>query len=86
MAYKVLFTDKSKKQFAKLPQEIKTRIIKYLENKVEPNPFNHGKALSGDKKGLWRYRIGDYRVICFIDKAETIVLTLEIGHRKEVYN
>lgn len=53
-------------------------------NNVE-NPRYIGKALTGSKKGLWRYRIGSYRVICDINDKKLIILAMEVGHRKEIY-
>ncbi|MBC6309876.1 type II toxin-antitoxin system RelE/ParE family toxin [Listeria sp. FSL L7-1582] len=49
------------------------------------NPRVSGKPLLGNRAGRWRYRIGDYRVICKIDGDKLIVLALEVGHRKQVY-
>jgi mRNA interferase RelE/StbE len=41
--------------------------------------------LRGDLNGLWRYRVGDYRIICEIQEQKLIVLALAIGHRREIY-
>lgn len=49
------------------------------------NPRQHGKALTGDKSGQWRYRIGDYRIISEILDEEIQILVLEVGHRKKIY-
>lgn len=49
------------------------------------NPRAKGKALTGSLAGLWRYRVGDYRIICRLDDAELTVLVLRIGHRSNVY-
>lgn len=49
------------------------------------NPRVYGKALDGNLRGLWRYRIWDYRIICEIQDEKLIVLALEIGHRKDIY-
>lgn len=49
------------------------------------NPRQHGKSLVGDKSGQWRYRIGDYRLICEIHDEEITILVLEAGHRREIY-
>ncbi|WP_211236547.1 type II toxin-antitoxin system RelE family toxin [Arthrobacter castelli] len=49
-----------------------------------PNPRDSGKALVGDKGGLWRYRVGDYRVVCSIDDGQCSVLALEVGHRSKI--
>jgi mRNA interferase RelE/StbE len=49
------------------------------------NPRLTGKALQGDLKGLWRYRVGDYRLIAQIKDAELLILVIELGHRKGIY-
>ena len=49
------------------------------------NPRQWGKPLHGEKQGLWRYRVGHYRLICDIQDERVIVLVLEVGHRKDVY-
>ena len=88
MKYKILFTDKAKKQLKKLDKHISALIIGWLEKNIEntENPRVHGKGLVENKAGQWRYRIGDYRVICEIQDENVIVLVIEIGHRKEIYN
>ena len=49
------------------------------------DPRQHGKALTANRVGQWRYRIGDYRLICEIKDSEIIILVLEVGHRREIY-
>lgn len=49
------------------------------------NPRSSGKALQGEFKGLWRYRIGDYRVICQIKDKELVILVIDLAHRKDIY-
>lgn len=62
------------------------RIIFFLRTKETcHNPRQQGKALRGDKAELWRYRVGDYRIICQIEDEVVTVLVLGVGHRKEVY-
>lgn len=56
---------------------------KNINNSKDPRAF--GKALKGNMKGMWRYRIGDYRVICEIKDDKLVVLALLLGHRREVY-
>ena len=87
MKYKIVFTDKAKKQLKKLDKHISALIIGWLEKNVEgcENLLIHGKGLIEDKSGQWRYKIGNYRVICQIQDNEVIVLVLEIGHRKNIY-
>lgn len=87
MKYRVVFTEKSKKQLSKLDKSVASLIIGWIEKNIEgcENPRIHGKGLLGNKSGQWRYRIGDYRAICEIRDEEVIILVLEVGHRKHVY-
>lgn len=88
MIYKVVFTDRAKKQIKKLDKYTAALIIGWLQKNIQgcTNPRQHGKSLIGNKSGAWRYRIGDYRVICEIQDDEIVVLVLEIGHRRNIYN
>ena len=88
MKYKIVFSEKALKQLKKLDKYISALILGWLEKNVEgtENPRVHGKGLVENKSGQWRYRIGDYRVICEIQDKEVIVLVLEIGHRREIYD
>ncbi len=88
MQYKVIFTERAKKQLKKLDKHIAALIIGWLEKNIQncENPRLHGKGLVENKSGQWRYRIGDYRVICEIQDKEIIVLVLEVGHRREIYD
>ena len=87
MQYKVIFTERAKKQLKKLDKHIAALIIGWLEKNIQncENPRLHGKGSVENKSGQWRYRIGDYRVICEIQDKEIIVLVLEVGHRREIY-
>lgn len=62
-------------------------ILSYLDERVAKldNPKTHGKALVGKLKGLWRYRVGDYRIICRLEKETITILVLDIGHRRDIY-
>lgn len=74
------------KQAQKIDHTALFRIREYLYDlQALDNPRSRGKALTRDRKGLWRYRIGDYRVIVEIRDAELVVIALEVGHRKNVY-
>ena len=87
MNYKLVFTDRAKKQLKKLDKHTAALIIGWLEKNIEncDNPRIHGKGLVENKSGQWKYRIGDYRVICEIQDEEIIVLVLEVGHRRQIY-
>lgn len=81
------FSAPAQKQFGKLDQSARKKITHYLEMRIESaeNPRCFGKPLSGDLAGLWRYRIGDYRLICNIQDHELVVLVLKVGYRRNVY-
>lgn len=86
----VLFADTAKKQLTKLakknPKQAK-QIIDYLKTVATlDNPRDRGKGLVGDLSGMWRYRIGDYRVVCHIDNGELLITALELGHRNNIYH
>ena len=88
MKYKVLFSERAKKQLKKLDKHIYSLIIGWLEKNIDgsDNPRIHGKGLEENRSGQWRYRIGDYRIICEIKDKEVVVLVLEVGHRKSIYD
>ncbi|NTW55319.1 MAG: type II toxin-antitoxin system RelE/ParE family toxin [Chlorobaculum sp.] len=85
MAWKIEFTSSAEKELAKLDKSAAKRILKYLRERVSGDPKSSGKALKGGLSGLWRYRVGDYRVICEINNETITVLVLRVGHRKEIY-
>ena len=74
------------KALEKLDKTARNRIERFLDDlELQGSPRQQGKALTGKYKGLWRYRVGDYRIICDIQDNQLIILVLELGHRKEVY-
>lgn len=87
MAWTIEFSETSEKQLKKLDRQWQRAILDYLDKEIAPleDPRQRGKALVGDKKGLWRYRVNDYRIICQILDSELVVVALTIAHRKEVY-
>lgn len=87
MNYNLVLSDDAKKQLKKMDKYVALFLLKEMQktlNNIE-NPRYIGKALAGNKKGLWRYRIGNYRVICDINDTNLIILALEVGHRKLIY-
>ena len=87
MAWKVEVSATAARQIAKLALPAQTQIYRYLTDKIQSgiDPRQFGKALQGDKRGLWRYRVGDYRLICDVQDNRLVVLVLIVGHRKDVY-
>jgi mRNA interferase RelE/StbE len=77
----------AEKQITKLARTAQKSIQRFLREQLADaeNPRQWGKALQGEKRGLWRYRVGDYRLICDIQDERITVLVLEIAHRKDVY-
>jgi len=86
MTWTIKFFDKKfEKNFKKIDKTIQKRIKNYLKDKVAIAPYSYGKPLSGDLSDFWRYRVGNYRIICRIKDEELIVLVIEIDHRSKVY-
>jgi mRNA interferase RelE/StbE len=77
----------AEKQIKKLPRAAQESIVSFLRDRLaaSENPRQWGRPLQVEKRGLWRYRVGDYRLICDIQDAIITVLVLEVGHRKDVY-
>lgn len=87
MAWTIDYTDTAREQLRKLDKQIARRILDYLDERIcgRENPRATGKALTGPLGGLWRYRVGDCRVICEIQDGALRVLVVRIGHRNEIY-
>jgi len=88
VTWTINFSEIALKQLKNLDKQITKRIIDYLEKRVSTvkDPKKQGKALVYNKTGLWRYRVGDYRIICHINDETITILVLEIGHRKNIYD
>lgn len=83
---RVDFTINAKKLLKKLDTQAKKQIKELiLDIEQLDNPKSKGKPLKGNLKGLWRYRSGDYRIICKIEDDKLLILVLYLGHRKEIY-
>ncbi|NQQ32711.1 type II toxin-antitoxin system RelE/ParE family toxin [Streptococcus suis] len=87
MAYKLVLSDVALKQLKKMDKHVGMMLAKDLKKRLDglENPRQFGKALVGDYKGLWQYRVGIYRVICDVMDNKIVVLALGIGHRKDIY-
>ena len=85
--YEVRLEKPAQKSLKKMDQNDAKIIMAWIsKNLVDcEDPYLHGKALQGDLKGKWRYRIGNYRLIAHIDNENVIILVLVIGHRREIY-
>lgn len=87
MSYSLRFTKSFVKDIRKLDHYSRELIYSWIRKHLEgiEDPRSIGKALIGNKRGYWRYRIGDYRLICLIEDGRLLILALNLGHRKEIY-
>lgn len=87
MIYHVEFTKYALKELKKLDKGTASLIVGWIRKNLEgcENPRIHGKGLTADKSGQWRYRVGDYRIIAQIQDEKVTILLVNIGHRREVY-
>jgi len=87
LAWTVEVSDVAERKLRKLDRQMQERILDWLDDRLEgcKNPRHFGEPLKGDLAGLWRYRIGHYRVLCEIQENRLVVLALNIGHRREIY-
>lgn len=88
MEYHVEFSKRAYKQLKKMDKAQAKMIESWITKNIEgcSNPRIHGKALIGNLEGLWRYRIGEYRLITKIEDDRLIILALEVAHRRDVYD
>lgn len=87
MVWTIEYTETAKKQLKKLDKQTTRRVLDFMDERVAPreDPCSTGKALTGPFGGLWRYRVGDLRVICDIQNGALRILVIELGNRREVY-
>jgi mRNA interferase RelE/StbE len=87
MAWKVEYTDIAERIIEKLDPQVRKRINRFFRERVanSDDPTAIAEPLQGEFRGLWRFRVGDYRAICDIRKRYLLVLVLVVGHRKEIY-
>lgn len=88
MAWRIEFDPAAVDELARLDRPVQKRILKVLRERIAPldDPRSLGEALRGNQLGrFWKYRIGDYRLICDIRDDVILILVLRIGHRREIY-
>ena len=85
--YNVELSDRFKREFRKLDRYTQKIIRAWIDKNLVDceNPSAYGKGLTVNRSGQWRYRIGDYRLICSIEDERLIILALSVGHRSEIY-
>ena len=87
MAWTLRISETARRQLKKLDRSTAQTLLRYLNRLVQEteDPRQRGKGLTANLMGLWRYRVGDYRVICEIQDGELVVLVLQVAHRSQAY-
>ena len=87
MSYHVEFTETALKELKKMERQTVRLILGWIRKNLEgcENPRQHGKGLTANRNGQWRYRVGDYRLLAEIQDDKIIILIVHIGHRSEIY-
>jgi len=87
MAWKIEFDPAALKELSKFDKPVEKRILKFLRERVAKldDPRQVGARTQGAMSGLWKYRVGDYRLICSLENDRLVVLVLRVGHRREIY-
>lgn len=86
--YEVEYSERAIRELKKMDKYTRQMIYSWIGKNLVgcENPRQHGKGLTANRSGQWRYRIGDYRLICQIDDGKLVILALSVGHRREVYD
>lgn len=87
MRYRVEFTKQALRQLKKLDRATAALIMGWIKKNLVDceDPRMHGKGLTANRSGEWRYRVGDYRILAQIQEERIVILILSIGHRSEIY-
>jgi mRNA interferase RelE/StbE len=85
--WRVEFDRAAARDLRKLGSDAELHVLRYLRERIAgtDDPRRLGQALTGDRRGLWRYRVGDYRIVASIEDDRFVVLVVTVGHRREVY-
>jgi len=88
LVWTIEISSAAERQLRKLDKTTAKRLAAYLQQVVadSADPRTRGKSLSGPLGGLWRYRVGDYRVICELIDKRLVVLVVRLGHRSRIYD
>ena len=86
--WRLVFSKRADKKLSKMDPGVRRVIVAWLLKNIDGciDPRAHGKGLTANRSGKWRYRVGDYRVLCEVRDDELIVLAIEIGHRRDIYD
>ncbi len=87
MSWAYKFDERALKDLRRLDRQAQKNILDYLDDRIASaeDPRRFGKGLRADLAGLWRYRVGDYRIVCRIQDGLLLVLVVSVGHRRNIY-
>jgi len=87
MSWELKYSDRARKQLYKLDPTQRAIILSWMDKNIDgcENPREHGKGLTADRSSEWRYRIGDFRILCEIQDVSLVVLAFKVEHRSKVY-
>ena len=88
MSYTVEYMSRAIKSMKKLDRSVLVMIKAWIEKNLvdTDDPRRHGKGLTSNRSGQWRYRVGDYRILAEIQEDKLVILIVEVGHRKDIYS
>ena len=87
MAWSIEFDPDARRELEKLDKSVSYRILKFLRERVAPldDPRAIGERLHGPLRQYWKYRVGDYRLICSLREDRLVVIVVRLGHRRDIY-
>lgn len=87
MTYRVVFSQAAAREIRKMDKHVAAFILAWINKNLDgcENPRQHGKGLTANHSGKWRYRIGDYRLIADIQDDQVLILIVAVGHRRDIY-
>jgi mRNA interferase RelE/StbE len=88
MRWTIEFDDQAERDLAKLDRSMQRRISRYLDERIasSSDPRSFGHALTHELAGTWRYRVGDYRILCRFEDDKLVILVIAVGHRSVIYD
>lgn len=86
-AWKLEYSEAARRQLHKMDAGQRTLVLSWMDKNIDgcSDPCSQGKSLTGQLSGMWRYRIGNYRVLCDLQDDRAVVVAIKVGHRRDVY-
>lgn len=88
MTWHVEYTPRALKQLKKMDRFNAKLVVDWIGKNLEgtDDPYRHGKGLTANRSGEWRYRVGDYRILCTLHDNKLVIEVFSVGHRRDVYD